>query len=191
MSIFISTALLRHGGARPSPVAQWRTARQQQQSPPHPHPRRAAVAVAAASRVWRPSLDDVDRISSGDAAKVRGTGSRLIPHRLNAEERQLYDAAKKRGYLSVRGTGYRKERKGYPLPNIYRQWCDAKAQVAVVLEQVRRRQGRGRAHALATAQVGRGRGRTGRASRRPVGRADISEGFQMTEMHDQLIRRRP
>lgn len=39
------------------------------------------------------------------------------------------------GYLPVRGTGYRKGRKGNPLPNIYRQWCDAKAQACIVIEQ--------------------------------------------------------
>jgi len=45
-------------------------------------------------QVWRPSLDDVQRISTGDAAKHRGTGSRAVPHRLNAEERKAYDLAK-------------------------------------------------------------------------------------------------
>lgn len=39
------------------------------------------------------------------------------------------------GFLQVRGTGYRKGRKGNPLPNIYRQWCDAKAQACIVIEQ--------------------------------------------------------
>lgn len=39
------------------------------------------------------------------------------------------------GFLQVRGTGYRKGRKGHPLPNIYRQWCDAKAQPCIVIEQ--------------------------------------------------------
>ena len=39
------------------------------------------------------------------------------------------------GYLQVRGTGYRRGRKGNPLPNIYRQWCDAKAQACIVIEQ--------------------------------------------------------
>ena len=44
----------------------------------------------------RPTLDDVERISKGNAAKARGTGSRRIPHRLNAEERQQYDIAKQK-----------------------------------------------------------------------------------------------
>ena len=36
----------------------------------------------------RPSLDDVERISKGQAAKRRGTGSRAVPHRLNEMERK-------------------------------------------------------------------------------------------------------
>ena len=39
------------------------------------------------------------------------------------------------GYLSVRGAGYRRARKGHPLPNIYRQWCDARAQPCIVIQQ--------------------------------------------------------
>ena len=42
---------------------------------------------------------------------------------------------RRQGFLSVRGTGYRKGRKGHPLPNIWRQWCDAKGQPCVVVEQ--------------------------------------------------------
>lgn len=55
-----------------------------------------------------------------------------VPHRLNAEERKIYESAKKKGYLAVRGTGYRRERKGNPLPNSFRQWCDAKGMACVV-----------------------------------------------------------
>ena len=40
---------------------------------------------------------------------------------------QAFDLAKKQGYVVLRGTGYRKARKGSPLLNIYRQFCDAKA----------------------------------------------------------------
>ena len=36
----------------------------------------------------RPTLDDVERISKGQAAKRRGTGSRAVPHRLNEMERK-------------------------------------------------------------------------------------------------------
>ena len=82
------------------------------------------VFVAAMARPWRPEMDDVDRLSKGGAAKRRGTGSFHIPHRLNSDERPVYEAAKKKGYLQVRGTGYRKGRKGHPLPNIYRQVGD-------------------------------------------------------------------
>lgn len=46
------------------------------------------------------------------------------------------------GYVAVRGTGYRRERKGNPLPNVFRQWCDAKAWPCIVIEQVRELRGR-------------------------------------------------
>lgn len=73
----------------------------------------------------RPTLDDVERISRGQAAKRRGTGSRAVPHRLNAAERVEWELAKKRKFLLLRGTGWRKERGASPLANIYRQYCDA------------------------------------------------------------------
>ena len=73
----------------------------------------------------RPSKDDVERISRGQAAKKRGTGSRQVPHRLNEAERKEWDLAKKRRFVAVRGTGWRKERGDSPLLNIYRQLCDA------------------------------------------------------------------
>jgi hypothetical protein len=72
----------------------------------------------------RPSLDDVERISKGQAAKKRGTGSRGVPHRLNEAERKEWDLAKKRRFLLLRGSGWRKERGDSPLANIYRQFCD-------------------------------------------------------------------
>ncbi|GLI68130.1 hypothetical protein VaNZ11_012448 [Volvox africanus] len=106
--------------------------------PCHPatfQPRKSCSLVLCMAKPWRPTIDDVDSISRGGPAKVRGTGSRRIPHRLNAEERTLYDLAKKKGFLAVRGTAYRKFRHGNPLPNIFRQWCDACGQVCVVVEQ--------------------------------------------------------
>jgi hypothetical protein len=45
----------------------------------------------------RPSLDDVDRLSRGEAAKRRGTGSRAVPHRLNEEEMRAFTVSKVRG----------------------------------------------------------------------------------------------
>lgn len=82
----------------------------------------------------RPSLDDVERISRGERARQRGVGSRATPHRLNADERAAFERAKRYGLLSLRGTGYRKERKGSPLLNTFRQLCDARAHAAVWLE---------------------------------------------------------
>ena len=54
-----------------------------------------------------------------------GVGSRAVPHRLNSQERKEWDLAKRRRYLLLRGTGWRKERGDSPLANIYRNYCDA------------------------------------------------------------------
>lgn len=87
------------------------------------------------SRVFRPSLDDVERLSYGKGARRRGTGSKYVCHRLNQEERKLYDLAKGAGYLSIRGTGYRKNRKGSPLCNTFRQRCDALEDICIIIEK--------------------------------------------------------
>ena len=83
----------------------------------------------------RPSIDDVERISRGQGAKRRGVGSRSVPHRLNAEERIQFDLAKKKGFLSIKGTAYRRERRGSPLANIFRQWCDARGIATCLVSQ--------------------------------------------------------
>lgn len=85
--------------------------------------------------LFRPSLDDVERISRGQAAKKRGTGSRNVPHRLNEMERREWDLSKRRRYLMVRGTGYRSERGDSPLLNIYRQLCDALAVPSISVQR--------------------------------------------------------
>ncbi|KAL4520968.1 hypothetical protein Ndes2526B_g00147 [Nannochloris sp. 'desiccata'] len=91
----------------------------------------------AASKIQpeRPTLDDVQRLSEGRAARTRGYGSRQIPHRLNADERQEYNRAKERGFLTLKGSGYRAERKGAPLANIWRQFNDANGRPCIVIEQ--------------------------------------------------------
>ncbi|EFJ42448.1 hypothetical protein VOLCADRAFT_97465 [Volvox carteri f. nagariensis] len=127
---------LHHGALRPRPfrsMLRMTTASSHTAAVPPRH--RHRLDIVGMAKPWRPTIDDVDSISRGGPAKVRGTGSRRIPHRLNAEERTLYDLAKKKGFLAVRGTAYRKFRHGNPLPNIYRQWCDARAQACVVVEQ--------------------------------------------------------
>ncbi len=87
-------------------------------------------------KVFRPHLDDVERLSHGKGAtKQRGTGSKYVCHRLNRDERRFYEHAKQVSFLSVKGTGYRKERKGSPLQNIWRQRCDALAIVYVCIEK--------------------------------------------------------
>lgn len=85
--------------------------------------------------IVRPSIDDVERISKGLAAKKRGTGSRAVPHRLNAAERIEWDLAKSRRFVILRGTGYRKERADSPLANVYRLYCDAIGIPCISLER--------------------------------------------------------
>ena len=88
------------------------------------------------AKVFRAHLDDVENLSYGKGAKKqRGTGSRFTCHRLNREERQIFDRAKRDGYLTVRGNGYRKERKGSPVWNTHRQRCDALKEPCVVVEK--------------------------------------------------------
>lgn len=86
---------------------------------------------------WRPTIDDVDRISWGRNAKQKGTGSRGVPHRLNEEERVLYDAARSKGFVEVGGSGWRRQRSASPLVNTYRSWCDARGTPAIYLHKGR------------------------------------------------------
>ena len=86
--------------------------------------------------VWRPTLNDVERISWGKPAKKKGTGSRNVPHRLNQDERFLFELARRtKGFLELDGSGYRSQRRDSPLLNSYRSLCDARGQVAIVLHK--------------------------------------------------------
>ena len=38
-------------------------------------------------------------------------------------------------FLTLKGSGYRRERKGSPLANIFRQWCDASELPCIAIEQ--------------------------------------------------------
>lgn len=88
------------------------------------------------AKVFRPHIDDVERLSYGKGAiKQRGTGSRYHCHRLNQEERRIFEHAKVSRFLTVKWNGYRKQRKGSPLQNIWRQRCDALATLAVCVEK--------------------------------------------------------
>jgi hypothetical protein len=66
---------------------------------------------------WRPTINDVERISWGKPAKNKGTGSRGVPHRLNDEERFLFDQARRKGFLEINASGWRKQRRDAPLLN--------------------------------------------------------------------------
>jgi hypothetical protein len=94
---------------------------------------RTVAAAPAAPSPRRPSKADVDALSRGDAAKRRGTGSRQVPHRLNAEEATAFKVAQTKGYVAVAGTGFRKERKGAPLCNLWRQLSDVDGRCAILL----------------------------------------------------------
>jgi len=88
------------------------------------------------NKVFRANLDDVENLSYGRGAKKkRGTGSRFTCHRLNRDERRVFDQSKRDGFLTVRGTGYRKNRGGSPIWNTFRQRCDALAKPCVVIEK--------------------------------------------------------
>ena len=86
-------------------------------------------------KVFRPTLDDVERLSEGKGARRRGTGNKYVCHRLNRDERILFEIAKEAGYLSIQGSSYRKERKGSPIRNTFRQRCDALERVCVIIEK--------------------------------------------------------
>ena len=95
----------------------------------------AGDGFARATDVWRPTVDDVERISWGKPAKKKGTGSRGVPHRLNSDERDLYEMARRKGWLEVAGSGWRTQRREAPLSNTYRSLCDARAQPCLVLHK--------------------------------------------------------
>ena len=99
----------------------------------------SSASVARRIANVRPSLDDVQRLSRGDSTKRRGVGSRRVPHRLNADERDIFETAIRNGYAIVDGTAHRrhKEAKGSPLLNILRQRADALARPLVWVEKHR------------------------------------------------------
>ena len=83
----------------------------------------------------RPSLNDVERLSLGEATSRRGIGSRRVPHRLNADERTAFQLACARGFAVVHNSGHRRERKGSPLLNTLRQRADALGQPLIYVER--------------------------------------------------------
>ena len=100
-------------------------------APPHLSPFLSAMV----KKVFRPSLQDVEKLAKGLASKKRGLGSRGVPHRLNSDEWDVYERASKFGFAVVKGSGHRRERKGSPLLNTLRQRADALAKPLVWVEQ--------------------------------------------------------
>lgn len=86
-------------------------------------------------KCWRPTIQDVERISFGKPAKKKGTGSRGVPHRLNEDERKMFDQARRKGFLEVGGSGWRSQRRDAPLVNTYRSLCDARGQAFIALHK--------------------------------------------------------
>lgn len=85
---------------------------------------------------WRPDVRDVERISFGQPAKKKGTGSRGIPHRLNEDERRSFDQARRQGFLQVTGSAWRSQRSDAPLLNTYRSLNDARGRPVIVLHKL-------------------------------------------------------
>jgi hypothetical protein len=94
-----------------------------------------AISWESRTKCWRPTIQDVERISFGKPAKKKGTGSRGVPHRLNEEERKLFDQARRKGFLEVGGSGWRSQRRDAPLVNTYRSLCDARGQACITLHK--------------------------------------------------------
>lgn len=86
-------------------------------------------------KCWRPDVSDVERISYGKPAKKKGTGSRGVPHRLNNDERLLFDQARRKGFAEIGGSGWRSQRRDAPFMNTYRSLCDARGQASIVLHK--------------------------------------------------------
>ncbi|KAL7452416.1 hypothetical protein ACHAWC_004137 [Mediolabrus comicus] len=85
---------------------------------------------------WRPDVRDVERISFGQPAKKKGTGSRGIPARLNEDERRSFDQARRQGFLQVTGSAWRSQRSDAPLLNTYRSLNDARGRPVIVLHKL-------------------------------------------------------
>lgn len=54
---------------------------------------------------------------------------------MNAEERNIYDRARQKGFVEITGSGWRKQRSDAPLVNTYRSWCDANGHAAIYVHK--------------------------------------------------------
>jgi hypothetical protein len=74
----------------------------------------------------KPDKDDVERLSRGQPTRAR-IGSRRTGHRLTQKERQLFEAARRQGFLKIPVTGIRPN-----VVNVYRLWCAAEGKNPVI-----------------------------------------------------------
>lgn len=86
----------------------------------------------APNKLRRISRDDVERLSKGQPSKKKNTNG-AVPHRLSDQERLAFDRAAKYGFVTLNSTGFRRGRKGSPLANIHRQWCDARSKPQIIV----------------------------------------------------------
>eukprot|EP00965_Chrysotila_dentata_P120080 3971983-Pleurochrysis_carterae.AAC.1 len=54
-----------------------------------------------------------------------------------ADERKLFDLARRKGFVEIEGSGWRRQRSDAPLVNTYRNWCDAKGEPAIYVHKAR------------------------------------------------------
>lgn len=74
----------------------------------------------------RPTKDDIENLTRGLPTRAK-IGSRRIGHRLTQKERQLFEAAKRQGFLKIPVTGIRPN-----VANIYRLWCEAEGRECIL-----------------------------------------------------------
>lgn len=65
--------------------------------------------------------------------KSKRSGSIETPSRLSDRERLALDRALEHGFVTLDGTGYRRGRKGSPLANAHRKWCDARGKPQIIV----------------------------------------------------------
>lgn len=78
-------------------------------------------------RKIRPSLDDVEAYSHGKLPIQEDMTAKNVHYRLNIEEREYFEVAKRNKFLQVKNFAHRRELAESPLMNLCRLYCDAAA----------------------------------------------------------------